>query len=209
MAKKFWQKAKYRLIPTAVLLTAGIISSSFYYNVTDKSIEKKLIAYCSITVFAIAAILLVHSFTSSIYSAMARRRLGIARAASIQFGLRIFGYVIILLGSLGLMHIPVGKLLLGGAVIGIILGVAAQQSLGNFFASIVLIIAHPFRVGEDVILFSGALGGKYEGVVTDIGLTHTKLKQADGKIVFMPNSALLAGAAIIPNRPQRNKHNHQ
>lgn len=206
MAKKFWQKAKYRLIPTAIIFMAGIINSVFYYNVTDKSVERKIIAYGSIIVFAVAAILFVHSITSAIYSAMARRKLGVARAASIQYGLRIFGYVVILLGALELMDISVTKLLLGGAVIGIILGVAAQQSLGNFFASIVLIIAHPFRVGEDVVLFSGALGGKYEGVVTDIGLSHTKIKQADGKIVFMPNATLLAGAAIIPNRTHRKSH---
>lgn len=205
MASKVWQKAKFRLLPTGLLFVAGIVNSSVYFNVADHNLERKLIAYSSILVFALSAIAFLHSFTGSLYAIMANRRLGVGRAASIQFVLRIIGYLIILLGALELMNISVARLLLGGAIIGIILGVAAQQALANFFASLVLIISHPFRVGEDVIMFSGALGGKYEGVVTDIGLTHTRLRQLDGKIVFMPNATLLAGAAIIPSRTHKKK----
>lgn len=203
MASKIWHKAKYRLIPSGMMFIAGIVISSAYFKVTDKQLDHKVIAYSSILIFAIFAITFLHSFTNSLYKVISNRRLGVARAAALQFTLRVVGYVIILLGALELMGISVAKLLLGGAIVGIILGVAAQQSLGNFFASVILIIAHPFRVGEEVTMFSGALGGKYEGVVTDIGLTHTKLKQSDGRIVFMPNATLLSGAAIIPNRSRK------
>jgi small-conductance mechanosensitive channel len=103
------------------------------------------------------------------------------------------------------MNISVAKLLLGGAILGIILGVAAQQSLGNFFASIILILTHPYRVGEEVTIISGSFGGANEGTVQDIGLTHTKLKLTNGKTMYMPNSTILSWAAIIPNRPNK-KH---
>ncbi len=86
-----------------------------------------------------------------------------------KFLLRVVGYLFISLTTLDLLGISVERLLFGGAVIGIILGVAAQQALANFFASIVLIFSHPFSVGDDIILFSGALGGKYEGRVVDLG----------------------------------------
>ena len=205
MASQVWQKAKFRLLPLGILFIAGIVNSTVYFNVSDKMLEHKLIAYSSILVFAVTAVAFLHSFTGALYRIMANRRLGIGRAAAIQFTLRIIGYIIILLGALELMNISVTKLLLGGAVIGIILGVAAQQALANFFASVVLIISHPFRVGEEVTMFSGALGGKYEGVVTDIGLTHTKIRQSDGKVVFMPNATLLAGAAIIPSRAHKKR----
>ena len=68
------------------------------------------------------------------------------------------------------------------------------------------IFTHPYRVGEEVILFSGALGGKYEGKIADISTTHTKLRQKDGQIVLMPNAAILSGTAIIPLRHKKPKH---
>lgn len=205
MASKVWQKAKFRLFPLGVLFIAGIVNSSVYFNVADHKIDRKIIAYSSIFVFVVSAVAFLHSFTGALYSVIANRRLGVGRAAAIQFTLRVIGYLVILLGALELMNISVTKLLLGGAVVGIILGVAAQQALANFFASVILILAHPFRVGEEVIMFSGALGGKYEGVVTDIGLTHTRIRQADGKVVFMPNATLLSGAAIIPSRAHKKR----
>ncbi len=206
MAAKVWQKAKYGLFASGLLMIGGSVVGSVYFNVADRQIDKKVIAYCGIVVFICSGIIFLRSFTATLYKIISNRRLGVGRAAAIQLFLRVIGYLIILLGALELMNISVSKLLLGGAIVGIILGVAAQQSLANFFASIVLIITHPYRVGEEVTLFSGALGGKYEGTVMDIGLTHTRLKQADGKIVFMPNATLLAGAAIIPVRGSK-KHN--
>lgn len=111
--------------------------------------------------------------------------------------MRLFGNVAIALLTLNLTGFSIGNLLLGGAAIGIILGVAAQQALANLFASIVLIITHPYTVGDMLRFNSGALGGVYEGKVTDIGLTHTKLKLAEsGELVLLPNATVLSGATV-------------
>ena len=98
--------------------------------------------------------------------------------------------------TLNFLNVQVGKLLLGGAVLGVILGVAAQQALANFFASIVLIISHPFSVGDNIVITAGALGGEYRGIIKDIGLTHTKLREEDGHIVFLPNATILSSASV-------------
>ena len=47
----------------------------------------------------------------------------------------------------------------GGAFTAVVLGLAAQQTLGNLFAGMVLLSARPFRVGERVRLQAGAVGG--------------------------------------------------
>jgi small-conductance mechanosensitive channel len=137
----------------------------------------------------------IHILTTTIYK-RSSYRIGVGRASTIRFILRIAGYAIILLGFLSLIHIPIAKLLFGGAVIGVILGVAAQQSLANFFASIVIIIDRPFIVGQDVAIVSGALGGTYTGTVADITFSHTRLRLEDGSSVNLPNATLLSGAAI-------------
>jgi len=200
MAVHIWRQSKYKLLSSGIIMIGGMIISSTYVNIADKKLTEKLIAYISVFLFVSAGIVFLRLSTAIINKIIAQRRLGIGRAAAIQFILRVIGYLIILLVALELINISVAKLLLGGAVLGIILGVAAQQALANFFASVILIITHPFRVGEEVTIISGSFGGANEGTILDIGLTHTKLKLIDGRTMFMPNSTVLTWAAIIPHR---------
>ena len=205
MPTQIWKKSKSKLIASFAVMLAGLIISSAYVNIADKELSKKVLAYVCVLVFVVAGIIFVRLLTSLFKRSLISHKLGVGRAAATQFVLRIIGYIILLLSALELMNISVAKLLLGGAILGIILGVAAQQSLGNFFASIILILTHPYRVGEEVTIISGSFGGANEGRVLDIGLTHTKLKLTNGKIMYMPNATILSWAAIIPDRSTK-KH---
>jgi small conductance mechanosensitive channel len=75
----------------------------------------------------------------------------------------------------------------------VVVGIAAQQTLGNIFAGMVLLFVRPFVVGDHIVLRSGPLGGAYEGRVTDIGLFYVDLVTEDGP-VKLPNAGVLAGA---------------
>jgi small conductance mechanosensitive channel len=108
----------------------------------------------------------------------------------------ITGYGIVGLGVLALLRVNLGNLLVGGAVTGVVVGIAAQQTLGNFFAGLVLLFARPYIPGQRVRIRSGALGGPFEGVITGSGLMYTTIDTPEG-LVSMPNSGLLA-AAIGP-----------
>ena len=68
-------------------------------------------------------------------------------------------------------------LAVGGAFTAVIVGLAAQQTLGNLFAGIVLLSARPFVVGDRVRLQGGDLAGQIEGVVSSLGLLYTTLVQ--------------------------------
>jgi small-conductance mechanosensitive channel len=167
-----------------------------YKNIWHASDNHKLIAFTGVLLFLIFSTIFLHILSNAIGIFIVSNRLGVGRAAAIQFILRLLGYLTILFTTLDHLGLPVGHILLGSAVLGIILGVAAQQALANFFASIVLIISHPFTVGEEITLISGGLGGTYTGNVIDIGLTHTRLREVDGNIIALPNSTLLTGATI-------------
>jgi small-conductance mechanosensitive channel len=196
MKKHIWRQALVVLIPCALIFIGGIILSAVYGSVRSGSIERRMIAFTGVVLFTIFSIAFLHVLTNAISKVIIFHRLGIGRAASLKFILRTFGYLTILLTALDRIGIPVGHILLGSAVLGIILGVAAQQALANFFASIVLIVAHPFTIGQELTLVSGALGGQHTGEIIDIGLTHTHLKESNGTVVALPNSTLLIGAAI-------------
>jgi small-conductance mechanosensitive channel len=89
-------------------------------------------------------------------------------------------------------------LALGGAFTAVVVGLAAQQTLGNLFAGMVLLSARPFRVGERVKLQGGGLAGTVEGVVSSLGLLYTTLASGDDSIM-VPNSVVL-NVAIVPLR---------
>lgn len=196
MHKHIWRRASFRLVPYGVLLIAGATTSLVANNARGSAIDRRFVAAFGMLLFVVFAVAFLHVLSSAIHGMIASHRLGAGRAAAMQFILRAFGYIVILLIALELLGVPVGRLILGGAALGIVLGVAAQQALANFFASFVLVISHPFMVGQHVAINSGALGGEYVGTVTEVGLTHTRLKLEDGTAVLLPNATLLSGAAI-------------
>lgn len=121
-------------------------------------------------------------------------RAGVATAGAPQLLLQLVGYLVVALGVLGLLTIPLQQLLIGGALTGVVLGIAAQQSLANLIAGLVLLGARPLIGRGRVRVHSGALGGPLEGHVVATGLIYTVL-ETEAETIHIPNSALL-GAAI-------------
>ena len=127
---------------------------------------------------------------------VSRERAGVSAASAIRLICVIVGYATVALGLLALLQVDLGNLLVGGAVTGVVVGIAAQQTLGNFFAGLVLLFARPYVPGQRVKVRTGAMGGPFEGVIVAAGLMYTTILTEEGPI-SMPNSGLL-GAAIGP-----------
>jgi small conductance mechanosensitive channel len=105
---------------------------------------------------------------------------------------------IVVLVVLSVAGVSAASIVAGSAFTAVILGLAAQQTLGNLFAGMVLLSARPFRVGERVRLQAGAVGGQLEGVVSSLGLLYTTLARGDDRIMI-PNNVVLS-AAVVPLR---------
>jgi hypothetical protein len=118
---------------------------------------------------------------------------GSAHAAVVRFAIIVVGGLITIVITLQLFNVAVTQLVVGGALTGVLVGIAAQQSLANIFAGIVLLMARPFRVGDPVGIRSGALSGLLEGTVSEISITYVRLETPNGPI-HVPNSQVLAAA---------------
>ena len=127
-------------------------------------------------------------------------KLGTAHAAVVGYAILIAGAFATLVITLLLFDIPVGQLVLGGALTSVFVGIAAQQALSNVFAGLVLLFARPFQVGDAVRLRAGALGGTLDGIVTDIGITYVRF-DTDGSVMSIPNSQVL-NAVVGPIPPE-------
>jgi small-conductance mechanosensitive channel len=142
-------------------------------------------------------------------SGAARRALqpliGKAHAGIVRYVLLVVGVFAILTISLEVIGISPRQLLVGGAVAGVLLGIAAQQSLSNVFAGLVLLFASPFRVGDRVRFRAGALSGQIEGVVTDLSLTYVRLETEDGRVLLPNSQALNAAVVLVPDSPHANE----
>ena len=90
------------------------------------------------------------------------------------------GVVVVI--ALRIAGVTMGTLAVGGAFTAIVLGLAAQQTIGNVFAGIVLQGTRPFRVGQRVRLVGGALAGSLEGTVSSLGLFYTTLAQGADRL---------------------------
>ena len=73
------------------------------------------------------------------------------------------------------------------AVVGLIVGFAAQHTIANMVAGIQLTVSQPFRIGDRVSY------EETEGRVTDITLSYTYVDPGDGSSVVIPNQLLVEG----------------
>lgn len=85
-----------------------------------------------------------------------------------------------------------GGLLVGAGFLGIVVGMAARQTLGALIAGFVLMFARPFEVGDWVEI------DDREGIVTDISIVNTRIRSFDGEFVEIPNDVV--GSSMVTNR---------
>ena len=73
------------------------------------------------------------------------------------------------------------------AVIGLIIGFAAQNTISNIIAGVLIAITQPIRIGDRVSFEDR------EGRVTDITLSYTYIDPGDGSHFVIPNQLLVEG----------------
>jgi len=83
-----------------------------------------------------------------------------------------------------------GGLLASSALLGVVLGFAAQRTLGNFVAGLLIALAQPVRIG-DRVEYDGT-----PGVVEEIGLTYTFIRAGDGRRIVVPNEKLASDTIV-------------
>jgi len=126
------------------------------------------------------------------------RRLDPGTAGTVGFLVRFLTIIVSVVFALRIAGLDPRTVAVGGAFTAVVVGLAAQQTLGNLFAGLVLLSARPFRVGDRVRLQGGGLAGVVEGVVSSLGLLYTTFANGEDQIM-VPNNVVLS-VAVIPLR---------
>ena len=104
--------------------------------------------------------------------------------------LRWILYIILLTIILGLFGVTTTSISAAVAGFGVTIGLALQGALSNFAGGILILLMHPFKVGDYII--EHATG--QEGTVSKINIIYTTLKMVDGRLVQIPNGTLSAAS---------------
>ncbi|MHA1575090.1 MAG: mechanosensitive ion channel family protein, partial [Alphaproteobacteria bacterium] len=89
--------------------------------------------------------------------------------------------IIIFLWMIQLMGYKVSALLAGLGIGGLAVALALQDTLANLFASIIILLDQPFRVGDRIVVENT------DGVVEEIGLRSTRIRTLSKTLVSIPN----------------------
>lgn len=90
---------------------------------------------------------------------------------------------------------PVAQSVVAGAgILAIAVGFASQQSLGNIISGFFIVISKPYKINDRITFSDGLIG-----VVEDIGLRHTVIRNFENQRIIIPNS-------IISNERLVNAH---
>ena len=182
-----------------VIAAAALVGGSEFGNVHSSQLHPKLVAWISAAILLVSGVIATRRIASVLGHLVTQRSIAAAGAAVRLLATGI-GYVVVVFAVFAVLEVSIDHLLVGAGLAGIVLGIAAQQSLGNVFAALVLLLARPFRVGDHIRIRSGALGGVFDVWVLEVSLTYVTVHTEDGRLKI-PNSAMLAaGIGQLPGR---------
>ena len=101
----------------------------------------------------------------------------------ITLGICVLG-VLFALSQFGALNKLAAGLLASTAIVAAVVGFAARQTLANLIAGLMLMIAQPLRIGDQVTVLDQT------GVVEDVRLNYTVLRTAEGRRLLIPNERL-------------------
>ncbi len=115
-----------------------------------------------------------------------------------------FWTILLLIGTvislLIIWEINVTPFLASAGIIGIILGLAAQEAIGNLIGGVSLYFDDTYKTGDVIILEDGQ-----RGTVTDIGIRSTTVLTRDNILITVPNAVLNSASVVNESAPQRRK----
>jgi small-conductance mechanosensitive channel len=194
------------IIALLFAIAAAVISNQARHDshtlYTASHLTNQIVAYATAVLFGVFGAMATYGLAGQSRQVL-EPRAGTAHAAVVGYAFLLVGAFATLAITLTLFDVPVGQLVLGGALTSVFVGIAAQQALGNVFAGLVLMFARPFQVGQTIRLRAGALGGTLDGTVIDIGITYVRV-ESDGTVMAVPNAQVL-NAVVGPIPPENGR----
>lgn len=198
-----YQRSKNRLI-VFVIITALALLATYLVFAFDEQLQSFLearmfggepagrlmgaapvVTFLKLVLLALVGYLFIRALNSLVFGLAFRLRKGFEAPTLVRniFSIIAFTILFFLIFSQLYPEINLGALFTTSAIFGVILGLALQDTLGNFFAGVSLQADRPFQVG-DVI----TVGEKYTGVIEEISWRSITIRTFQNHVVEINNS---------------------
>ncbi len=213
-------------IATAVVVVAAILYgfSLFLNGFILKNYATQLVSVQAsiVAVVVLAVGYAVITLLTRILLDVLSRRTGKARAVTIKYLFSLVAYLVLAFAVLGILHVDLSGLIIGSAFTAIVLGLASQTVLANFFAGLVLVLARPVTAGERITFATWQFGviapayppkfysndfliSGFTGVVEYVGFLYVDLTLDDGRGIKVPAGIFIQALITVNSRSSRMK----
>jgi MscS family membrane protein len=188
---------KLRVLPAleapmgGLIILTGVLAAIKVLGLSEENHSR--LDYAAAVAYSVALLWLalraVNALLDHLQDLARERQLGVA--AFMPWIKKSLLTVCVIFGALKIaqgLGADVGAFLAGLGIGGLAFALAAQDTLANFFGSVVVAIDQPFKLGETVLI------GSRQGVVEDIGLRSTRLRLQDQSLAVIPNKTVAAEA---------------
>jgi len=182
----------YIIIVIAIVFLIPLALSYLQGFLRDLGIPKDFDLYISILLYIIAGVISVECIRKMISNSL-REVLDDYSIRGITSFFRIVGYAILLIIITSAQQ---GSVVFGatlGGFLGLLLGMASKELIGNAISGIFVIITKPFRIGDEVNVAGG------EGKVVDIKMMYTVIEKEEQKIL-VPNSKIIGNVIKVKRK---------
>jgi len=187
-------KVAQRTIRRGAGLLAFVVPWYLFFDVLELSPGPEKRVFVTIEVVTIVAVLvLVIGVWDDVCDTISHRATGVANAERLLIPVvrRLVRFVILIAGVLVVLEVfgvSIPGLLAGIGIGGLVVALAAKDSVENIFGSLTILFDMPFAIGDWVKI------DKYEGIVEQINLRSTKIRTFEDSMITLPNSNLIRAA---------------
>ena len=107
-----------------------------------------------------------------------------AVAGAVASLVRVTVWTVALLLVIGQVGISLGPFIAGASIVGVALGFGAQSLVRDFLSGFFILVEDQYGVGDKVMVAGS------EGTVEEVNLRMTRLRSADGAVLFVPNGEI-------------------
>jgi small-conductance mechanosensitive channel len=185
---------RFALILALFIVVAFALVFSFDQLIAARTKLTVEIAQTFRTVIVVSFGLIIMFFIRRSKSLLSKY-VGIHLAAVFQFFMILVVGIVMLFASLQIFQVSPTTLLVGGGIASIVIGLVISTFVGNILAGTLVLITHPFRIGDTVMVNS------VPGKVEEITAMVTRIRNDIGGQIVIPNTAIVQGGVIVTTFP--------
>lgn len=96
----------------------------------------------------------------------------------------------------------ISSIIAGFGITGLAVGFGAQATIANVFGSFSLLADKAYRIGDYIVINQSIHDKPVEGIVEDINLRSTKIRNSENELIIIPNNTIATG--VVKNISQKN-----